>query len=211
MTICDNCKNLCYETKWSGFPSDPIYPEVYCSKGHWSGYGFSENGGDDPWINCKDFELKEKFIYVSLKWTHKNDNCFTLWRSKSSGYCWFKSWAGLYDKPVSDEHIVSVPVEAIKDQWVLIEYDGYVWRGLPNTESVREILGIKKKDLMRNNPSPGCPDFVIGGDVFILDDDFRMTLLGMIKNSVIIDDRLKVKQLLLSRKILPTKSEFLSE
>ena len=92
--------------------------------------------------------MEKKFLILSLKWTHRNSNWFTFWRTNSNGYCWFKDWCGLYEKEEDDSHTKYIDSTLVENDWIKIEYEGKEHLVLPNTSAIRKKLGITKDDLI---------------------------------------------------------------
>lgn len=100
-----------------------------------------------------------QYYYVSLKWTHKNDAFITLWGPNSNGYQWYQSWIGKYSEPYdpSADSVKSVLCDVADPLFEKVRFDGKEVMILPNTESVRAILGIRKAEFQRSYRSH-CPD-----------------------------------------------------
>lgn len=102
--------------------------------------------------------MDKRFMILSLKRTHKNDPWLTLWRTNSSGYCWFKEWAGLYDsksahKNLDEENEKIIDTNFVNEFWEEIVYNGEKRLVLPNTNEVLEAIGIDKHHLLKKYPS----------------------------------------------------------
>lgn len=106
-----------------------------------------------------DDKIKEEFYYISYKWTHPEDAFITFWRENNCGYCWYKDWAGVYERICyGDEYGSSITVfkSEVDKLWMDVDFDGAPRKILPNTKEVRKILGLKKKDFYKVHRS-GCP------------------------------------------------------
>ena len=92
----------------------------------------------------------EKCFIVSLSSTSKTDAVLSLWRTKNSGYCWYREWSGVYDEcelMCGYCNEVVVPCSAVEKYWRQAIYDKMVVTLLPNTPAVRKACGIKKSEL----------------------------------------------------------------
>jgi hypothetical protein len=93
-----------------------------------------------------------QFYIVSLKHTHVDDDCITLWRPDNAGYAWWKSMAGLYENPELGYHddAGNMPVSEC-DAARLFKTGATGHEYLPNTNKVWAALGVKrtKKGLLR--------------------------------------------------------------
>ncbi len=97
-------------------------------------------------ISSLEMEDK-KYYYISLKWTHKDDQVFTLWCNNSIGYTYDKNYIGSYSEEINNDSLRSV---LIKDVEELFEYrliGDQVCKVLLNTKENRKVLGVRKKDL----------------------------------------------------------------
>jgi len=91
---------------------------------------------------------KERFVYISTKYTHKKDKYFFFWRPNSAGYNFTREEAGIYTHAYSStEHVFSVNIETVAPHFIAIEYRGRWCHVLPNTPAVRKAIGIKLNDL----------------------------------------------------------------
>jgi hypothetical protein len=100
----------------------------------------------------------EKYYIISTKHTYPNDEVFTFWGENSNGYCWFKTWAGIYDEESivtyrnrESEGLYIVASKTLRPFWKSAIYapcyDNLIVSVLPNTEDIRKVLLLKKEDL----------------------------------------------------------------
>lgn len=91
---------------------------------------------------------KPMFLYISTKWTHRDDKYFFAWRKRSSGYHFALSEMGTFNTAYADkEHVCSVPFTTAQPFFISAHIDGRKCRVLPNTAAVRKAFGISKSDL----------------------------------------------------------------
>lgn len=103
-----------------------------------------------------------KYYCISLRHTHPDDAFFTFHRENYRGYCWYISWAGLFEEGLAemkhqeqrgyDNHYPEESIGMLLEPYVI---DGTVQYVLPNNKTVRNILKISKKEL-KNACSGSC-------------------------------------------------------
>lgn len=111
--------------------------------------------------------LDAVFYYISTKWTNKNDGFITLWRKNSSGYCWYKNWAGTYEEMhEEDADVLTVSATVVDKLWVKVNYDGAEREVLLNNTKTLKVLGLKTKDLLKKYNS-NCPEKYLIDDILV--------------------------------------------
>lgn len=92
------------------------------------------------------------FFILSLKWTHQKDKFLCFWRADFSGYCWFKEWAGKYNaddvEGLESDFDLAIDSSLIDDYWIEFEYEGIKRFGIPNSEEIRDLIGIHENQLL---------------------------------------------------------------
>lgn len=109
-----------------------------------------------------------KYYILTLKWTHKSDLLFTLWRTNARGYTWFKGQAGIYSESEARIHesdtSVKIPVDVADQLWTSVMYEGKVQKGIPLNEYTFDQLGLKPDQMLQGSPSN------TSGIEFVLDE-----------------------------------------
>lgn len=102
-----------------------------------------------------------KYIYLSLKRTHKNDDWFCFWRPNSAGYTMFVHDAGEYDTPYDGDtnppSVKTIKLSEFEQHVITVHWAGKQIRVVPNREEVRRALGILPSDLHASHKYPVGP------------------------------------------------------
>lgn len=108
-------------------------------------------------------ENQESYYLVSLKWTHKDDPLITFWKGRV-GYAWFRAWCGRFPSNEANKiqengtagpapTVLAVATSKIDDLWVKSTYNEIDVEFMPNTQQVRDRMGITKADLVKKYPT----------------------------------------------------------
>lgn len=87
------------------------------------------------------------YYIISLCHTHLNDAHITLWRAKNGGYCYSKTCAGEYEKPIEGYHDsetnMPIKIEEADKLFIEMELDSEIKKVIPNCKLVWRALDVK--------------------------------------------------------------------
>lgn len=109
------------------------------------------------------------YYLLSYEKTHKEDIAFTFWRTSQRGYCWFKEWAGVYDKAIALEcsHLnrtMTIHKNSLEELWTYAIYEDKAYHVILNTDENRKLLNINLQYLVGYNKTISEHDLLFTGE-----------------------------------------------
>lgn len=107
----------------------------------------------------------KKYYLIYLDKTAKKDAWITLSRYNSNGYCWYKEWAGTFDKHNSSSLIperdtIYVREDVLEDLWEPVYYEEQVRYVILNSEFNRKMLEIEIRQLSGRHTTLGLWEII---------------------------------------------------
>jgi hypothetical protein len=95
-----------------------------------------------------------KYVYLSLKRTHKNDDWFCFWRPEGAGYTMLVDDVGIYDEPYDynpgSEGIPSTQTifhSTFEKYVITVQWEGREVKVVPNNAETRKIFQVDQNNL----------------------------------------------------------------